>query len=183
MSIQIKVPKEHLLALIFWPTVSIFEISMSSSEILAKARHIINSKYKKVGACSSLSTTMSKPVNNHVQAGQLNHVQTGQLNHVQACQQPCSSWRQLNHVQACQHAKQLCVFTCTYTQHITFIVYYKLLIDLACSVCTSEIQNLFTLTVICNQSCDVCFRPIRCMMTKLAIVKGCLSSRRFSCYT
>ena len=92
MSIQIKVPKEHLLALIFWPTVSIFEISMSSSEILAKARHIINSKYKKVGACSSLSTTMSKPVNNHVQAGQLNHVQTGQLNHVQACQQPCSSW-------------------------------------------------------------------------------------------
>ena len=69
MSIQIKVPKEHLLALIFWPTVSIFEISMSSSEILAKARHIINSKYKKVGACSSLSTTMSKPVNNHVQAG------------------------------------------------------------------------------------------------------------------
>ena len=145
------------------------------------------------------NSTLFKPVNNHVQAdqlnhvqagqlnfvqaGQLNHVQTGQLNHVQACQQPCSSWRQLNHVQACQHAKQLCVFTCTYTQHITFIVYYKLLIDLACSVCTSEIQNLFTLTVICNQSCDVCFRPIRCMMTKLAIVKGCLSSRRFSCYT
>ena len=30
------------------------------------------------------SSTMFKPVNNHVQAGQLNHVQ--------ACQQPCSSW-------------------------------------------------------------------------------------------
>ena len=32
----------------------------------------------------SVPTCMNKPVNNHVQAGQLNHVQ--------ACQQPCSSW-------------------------------------------------------------------------------------------
>ena len=59
------------------------------------------------------SSTMLKPVNNHVQAGQLNHVQAcqtcsgwpaqpclslwttmhvqaGQFNHVQVCQQPCS---------------------------------------------------------------------------------------------
>ena len=34
----------------------------------------------------SVPTCMNKPVNNHVQAGQLNHVQTGQLNHVQASQ-------------------------------------------------------------------------------------------------
>ena len=32
----------------------------------------------------SVPTCMNKPVNNHVQAGQLNHVE--------ACQQPCSSW-------------------------------------------------------------------------------------------
>ena len=83
-------------------------------------------------AWTSLSTTIFKlaswttfkPVNNHVQAGQLNHEQ--------ACQQPCSSWPAQpcsslsttmfklasltmfkpvnNHVKACQQAKTSCAF-------------------------------------------------------------------------
>ena len=66
------------------------------------------------------SSTMLKPVNNHVQAGQFNHEQacqqpcsSWQLNHVQACQQPCSSW-QLNHVKACQQEKTSCAFLRVY---------------------------------------------------------------------
>ena len=51
---------------------------------------------------------MFKPVNNHVQAGQLNHVQPVQLNHVHA--------GQLNHIQACMswQAKTSCalIFAC-----------------------------------------------------------------------
>ena len=52
-------------------------------------------------AWTSLSTTLFKAVNNHVQASQLNHVQTGQLNHAL-------------HVQACQQAKPSCVFLRVY---------------------------------------------------------------------
>ena len=39
----------------------------------------------------SVPTCMNKPVDNHVQAGQLNYVQAGQLNHVQTCQQAKTS--------------------------------------------------------------------------------------------
>ena len=48
----------------------------------------------------SVPICINKPVNNHVQAGQLNPVQAGQLSHVQA--------GQLSHVQAWQHAKTSC---------------------------------------------------------------------------
>ena len=56
------------------------------------------------------SSTMLKPVNNHVQAGQLNHVQASQFNHVQA--------GQLNHVQVCQQAKTSCAFLRVYNGFI-----------------------------------------------------------------
>ena len=81
------------------------------------------------------SSTMLKPVNNHVQAGQLNHVQACQtcsgwpaqpclslwttmhvqacqFNHVQVCQQPCSSWLAQPCSSLSTGKNKLCVFTC-----------------------------------------------------------------------
>ena len=42
--------------------------------------------------CSGLSTTMFKLTSSTMFKPVNNHVQAGQLNHVQACQQQCSSW-------------------------------------------------------------------------------------------
>ena len=62
--------------------------------------------------CSSLSittfklasSTMFKPVNNHVKAGQLNHVE--------ACQKPCSSWIAQPCSSLSTSKNKLCIFMC-----------------------------------------------------------------------
>ena len=86
--------------------------------------------------CSSLSTTMFKPVNNYVQAGQLNR-------HVQACQQPCSRWP----AQPCSSlsttrmfkmasstmfkpVNKLCVFTCDTSVSASYYKWTKCYLDL-----------------------------------------------------
>ena len=63
-----------------------------------------------------------KPVDNHVQTGQLNHVQAGQLNHDKPVNNHVQTG-QLNHVQACQQA--VCAFLCVQIKSIRFCLFTR----------------------------------------------------------